>query len=67
MILNCKYSIGDIVYVVTDKDQSARQITGISFRATGVLYELASGPTTSDHYEFEISEEIDVLKSINER
>lgn len=67
MILNCKYNIGDVVYVVTDKEQSARQITGITFRQTGVIYELTSGTTISHHYEFEISEEIDVLKSINER
>lgn len=57
MMLESKYDIGDFLFVVTDKDQDVRQVTGIVFKPTGVVYELSFGVSTSEHYEFELSKE----------
>lgn len=52
-----KYAIGDIVYLITDKDQSERIVIGILFRGKGHYnYDLACGATSCWHYEYEISE-----------
>jgi hypothetical protein len=56
---------GDIVYLKTDPDQLERIVTGKLLRPGGVtLYELCCGIGVSIHYDFEISEDIDVLKQV---
>lgn len=63
MIIDNKFNIGDLVYLKTDNDQSQRMIVSISVRKRDLLYELSFGSVSSWHYEFEITEEKDVLKS----
>jgi hypothetical protein len=61
MIFESKFSIGDILYLKTDRNQEKRMLVSISFRVTGPLYELAFGGGSSWHYEFEITEKEDIL------
>jgi hypothetical protein len=63
MMLQSKYDLGQIVYLKTDKEQCARMVISISFRPTGVIYELNYGSVSSWHYEIEVSDEKDVLAS----
>lgn len=63
MIIDNKFNIGDLVYLKTDNDQSQRMIISISVRKRDLVYELSFGSVSSWHYEFEITEEKDVLKS----
>jgi hypothetical protein len=60
-MLECKYELGQMVYIKTDKEQMRRMVVSISFRPTGVLYELNCGVSNSWHYEMEVSEEKDVI------
>lgn len=62
MIIDTKYAIGQTVYLKTDPDQAEKIITGINIRQTGLSYELSFGHTSSWHYDFEITEEKDVVK-----
>lgn len=64
MLINTKFNLRGIVFLSTDVDQKARIVTGICIRDTGVNYELSCGSTTSWHYDFEMTEEKDVLKSM---
>lgn len=60
-----KYKLRQIVYLITDSEQSERLITGITIRpGTSVSYELSMGIDVSWHFAFEISETKDILKSI---
>lgn len=65
MTIKSRYDIEDIVYLKTDTDQNPQMITAITIRPGGtIVYELSSGTDTSDHYEFEISRQVDnVLKT----
>lgn len=65
MFIENKFNIGDFVYLKTDVDQKQRVITGINVRATGILYDVCQGSTSSWHYDFEMSEEKDVLITSN--
>ena len=65
MVIDNKYEIGAIVYLVTDEEQRARIITFIKILPGGVLsYELSCGHTGSEHYDFEISAEKDLVNAI---
>jgi len=55
MTLNNKYQLGEIVYLITDTDQSKRMITGIQVSFEHLLYRLACGITDSWHFESEIT------------
>ena len=59
MIFNSLFDLGQIVFLKTDEDQSARMITKLSYSVgdTKPLYYLACGPHESAHYEAEISTE----------
>lgn len=59
-----KFDFGQIVYLKTDKEQSARMVTAISISKGDLLYELSCGTTVSKHYDFEITEEINVLQTL---
>lgn len=63
MLIENKFDLGQIVYLKTDNDQSERMIISISVRQGGILYELSFGSVCSWHYEMEIMEEKDILKS----
>lgn len=50
-----KYKIGEVVFLITDIEQSSRMITGILFRPNSIIYYLSSGATETEHYEMEIA------------
>lgn len=58
-----KYDIQDVVYLVTDMEQTERIIISISILPNNlIIYSLMCGTESSDHYEFELSESQDVIK-----
>lgn len=64
MKINTKYNFGDIVYLKTDIEQSERIIIGITLIPNSIIYTLMCGVEMSEHYEFEITENLDTLKKI---
>jgi hypothetical protein len=61
MVIENDYDFSDIVYLKTDQAQLPRIVFAIKVYKSDILYELACGTTTSMHYGFEISKEINVL------
>lgn len=56
MLIDNKYSIGQVVYLLTDEDNLKRIVTAINVRSGGyITYELSQGAYTSYHIESEIS------------
>lgn len=64
MLVDNKYNIGDIVYLITDEDSFPRIVNGIQLSPNnGILYRLACGTNETWHYDFEMStEKINVIK-----
>ena len=56
-----KFEIGETVYLVTDKEQIPRMVTAFIVDKGTTLYEVINTTTTSRHYDFELSNEINVL------
>lgn len=56
-----QYKIGDIVYLKTDEEQSARMVTEIRIRENSFIYELSCGTTSTDHCSIEITSEVNQL------
>jgi hypothetical protein len=54
-VINNKYAIGDIVYLVTDMEQIPRMVYCFLVYENSIVYRLCAGTTTSEHYDFEIS------------
>lgn len=66
IIVKIKFSIGTIVYIVTDDRQTKRIVTAIIVCPDdSLLYEVNCGTITSRHYDFELSEEIDTVMKAN--
>ena len=62
MVIDNKFRFGDVVYLNTDPDQRARIVSKLSILPTGIIvYELSHNTYTSQHCDFEISTEKDVL------
>jgi len=60
VVIDNRYELGEIVYLVTDPEQRKRLITGIKVCVDkSILYELICGTFQSYHYEAELSTEID--------
>ena len=57
MVVDCKYNIGDFVYLLTDEEQSPRIITSIQINPSGLLYRLSRGTEETWHYDIEIIKE----------
>ncbi|HET8839746.1 MAG TPA: hypothetical protein VFM82_12220 [Flavobacteriaceae bacterium] len=58
MVIDNKYSIGEVVYLLTDEDQLMRVVTAISIRSGGYIeYELIQGTSASWHTETEITKQ----------
>lgn len=55
MMIDNKYDVGDIVYLKTDQEQLPRMVYCFIVYRNEIIYRLAAGTTTSEHYEFEIS------------
>lgn len=64
--IELEFEVGNVTYLITDKDQSKRIVTGILMRPNGITYELTCGVSTSWHYSFEISSTADVLTKTND-
>lgn len=62
MKIELKFPIGSCVYLKTDIEQSLRLVTHATISATGILYGLSLGSESSEHYDFEISKDIDIVK-----
>lgn len=61
MVIDTKFNIGEIVYLKTDREQRPCIVSGYKIRKSDVLYYLCSGPAETEHYEFEISYEKNIL------
>jgi hypothetical protein len=63
MKINTKYNIEDSVYLVTDAEQSERIIISITILPNSlIVYSVMCGTESSEHYEFELCETVDVIK-----
>lgn len=66
MVIDNKFELGQIVYVVTDTEQLPRQVTEIQVKPGGtIVYELSCSVNTSVHYDFELSTEVDLSLKTN--
>lgn len=54
MLIENKYNIGDVVFLLTDVEQLNRIITGIIIRPNSILYYVSCGSTETLHYDLEI-------------
>jgi len=63
MLTDSKFKIKQTVFLITDIDQHPRIVVGILVRDNSIQYELASGIECTWHYDFEITEEKNVLIS----
>lgn len=65
MIIDNKYEITDTVFLITDEEQKKRMVTKISILPEErIMYELSCGTFASEHYDFEISAEKDLVNAI---
>lgn len=55
MIIDNKFNLEEVVFLITDTDQYARIITGLQVSKNGLLYRLACCTSESWHYEYEIA------------
>lgn len=52
-----EFNLGQVVYLVTDPEQSERMVTGIQITLSWAeIYTLSCGESTSTHYAGEISD-----------
>jgi len=61
IIVDNKFNIKQVVYLKTDKEQQPRIVFAFVVDNYGLLYKLCCGASTSEHYDFEISETENVL------
>lgn len=62
IVVRCRFDYGQIVYIKTDVVQDPRQVIGVQGTADGgMLIKLSTDGNMSWHYECEISEEKDIL------
>lgn len=65
MNIETKYNIGQIVYLITDVDQIDRMVTSITVNPkNSIVYSLSCGTACTSHYEMELSEIKDLVKSL---
>jgi hypothetical protein len=63
MLIENKFEIGSLVFLKTDEEQKERFITGIKVRPNGISYYVSLGENETIHYEFEITDEKDIIKA----
>ena len=61
MYVDNKFNLEDLVYLKTDREQCVRIVTELKFSKNDIIYQLSCGETESGHYDFEISEDVDIL------
>lgn len=64
MILDNKFDYEEIVYLKTDTDQLPRMVYGFIVYKTAILYRLTCGSQTSEHYDFEITRDKQLVLSL---
>lgn len=62
---NPKYKIGESVYLTHDPNQFQRQIVAITYYATFFQYILQCGIESSQHFEYEMTNEQNILFNLN--
>lgn len=62
--IEIEHTFGDIVYLKTDKDQAERMVFEICISQNTIMYGVCAGTIVSRHYEFELSKDINVLKTV---
>lgn len=65
IVVDVKYNIQEIVYLVTDREQLPRMVYSYVVYKNEVMYRLLTGTITSEHYEFELSSEKNILVDVN--
>lgn len=66
MKISTLYNLGQILYLKTDPEQKPGMVIAIIVNPGAVSYSLSFGGEVSEHYEIEVSEELDVvLKTSN--
>lgn len=63
MTIENKFKLKQVVYLKTDQDQKPRIVTSITIKPNDLLYEVSCGSDASDHFDFEMSAEKDVMIS----
>lgn len=61
MIIDNKFEIGDTVYLKTDRDQRPCIISAFKVCKSDILYFLCCATAETQHYDFEISCEKNIL------
>lgn len=62
MKISPAFAIGQIVYLKTDLDQYPRMVYAyLIYSENHIIYKLAQGTTISDHYDFELTSDKDIL------
>ncbi len=62
MVIDNKFSIGECVYLKTDVEQNMRLVIEIAVMPGGLVwYKLCLGTEVTEHYDFEISAEVNEL------
>lgn len=56
-LVEAEYEIKDVVYLVTDPEQTPWIVTAVILRDTCINYELSHGTETREFYAFEITPE----------
>lgn len=64
MIIDNVFEIGQLVYLITDPEQSARFITAIQVTKRGLLYGLMFATEESWHEDYELSADQDIFKKL---
>lgn len=58
MLIDNKHELGDVVYLISDPEQYKRIITDIKIGLDGgLIYYLALGVESTQHYELELTKE----------
>ncbi len=62
MVIENKFNIGDTVYLITDDEQKPRIIVSfVVYRNGDLLYKVCFGIINSEHYDFELSSEKNLI------
>jgi len=64
MLINNQFDIADTVYLKTDMEQLPRIVYAIQVTINGLIYFISSGTDTSEHYEFELSTEENIVRKL---
>ena len=65
MNVNVKHNIGDIIFLKTDLEQKPRIVYGYTVYLASLLYKVSQGDIVSEHYDFEISTEVNLLYKLD--